>query len=245
MLYGVCRKPAMPQNRLQSRRGVASVFVISCLGSLGIFWTFPACSVAPPNEQLIAEEYDPETGQDLPEDTQHKLVLYAKIGPNSAAAPIGRFLLIRDGSKYCAVRFTFPRKSEEAPGEMFQAPGRSYYAEYQTYFQGDGSGDLRKSNVERKQGTVSGLPYGYWPLPRLAYERGNGAIRCGSERYRWFYPSGVQMTKGEELEFAPTRWADIHNVDVHAPNLIWYGRDKTIIEDIYIPLEELPGAPTQ
>ena len=54
------------------------------------------------------------------------------ISPLSISAPVGRFLLVRNGSNACALRFTDTHRGGDArPPSWWQEGGESEYAEYE------------------------------------------------------------------------------------------------------------------
>src|SRR5512139_286156 len=74
---------------------------------------------------------------------------HARIDWHQVGAPVGRFLLIRKGSSTCAVRFTeFHRGNNAKPPTLFSSGDESHHAEYDWYWQADGSSDFRKPNVQ-------------------------------------------------------------------------------------------------
>jgi hypothetical protein len=65
------------------------------------------------------------------------------VGPSEVLVPIGVFLLVRKGRKIGAIRFTsIEQDSTVGTGK----------ATYESYFQGDGSGSFRSSNVRKQTG---------------------------------------------------------------------------------------------
>jgi len=67
------------------------------------------------------------------------------IAPHYVAMPLGRIVLIRRGSEYCAVKFTEAWKGKTESAR---------FANYESYYQGDGTGDFQSKNVEFKKDTL-------------------------------------------------------------------------------------------
>jgi hypothetical protein len=119
----------------------------------------------------------------------------------------------------------------------------SQYAQYDWFYQGDGSGDFTKPNVEsghRKLYRKS--PVGlFWPF---VLARGDTAVRCGPFRLGWNYPTqvGFNTTYRKEgdvgNELAPTKWKEVSEVNAKDLRLKWYRLDYAR-KDIDIPIDEL------
>jgi len=155
------------------------------------------------------------------------------IGKTAIMMPLGKILLVRRNSEYCAVIFTdfWVGKTEE-----------DLYAKYESYYQGDKSGDLSRQNVKYKNRKLS------FPKPRgigrLAFSFGNKEIQCGTIRLLWsgqgavhFYREGkAQGDYG--IELAPTKWTDISQVNVFDQRLKWYRYDENR-KRVNIPVDQL------
>ncbi len=165
----------------------------------------------------------------------------AMIGTVSVSVPVGRFLLIRNGSDFCAVRFTeFHREPNKAT--RFSPPDDSQYAEHEWFYRGDGSGDLIKP-VESGHGKLYRKPAVGLFHP-FVWPRGRNVVRCGPFRLGWDYPTqiGFNTTYRKEddvgNEIAPTKWKEIREVNAKDPRLKWYRLDYTR-KEIDIPIEQL------
>lgn len=148
-----------------------------------------------------------------------------------AAAPIGRFLLIRKGPDMCAVSFEgFRRAGDAKPPTLFNSGNEHRYAEYDWYYQNDGSGDFTRNNTKHGHDTlVSGPLIG---IGRLAFQTGNTAVNCGPFKLNWRYPDLVKFYRGNKrgdhgIEMAPTLWSSIADVRGNDPNLKWYRYDES------------------
>lgn len=153
------------------------------------------------------------------------------IGKTAIVMPLEKILLVRKGSEYCVIKFSkFWSENTSEVGTLFVASGSDEYAMYESYYQGDKTGDFSKKNVLFKKEKLS------FPKPRgigrLAFSFGNDEIKCGSIKLQWsgegsvhFYREGQKM--GDYgIELAPTKWIDISEVNVFDPRLKWYRYDE-------------------
>ena len=156
-----------------------------------------------------------------------------RLGRDYIALPVGRILLVNIGSRYCAIKFTKAWEGE---------PGDEYFAEYESYYQGDGTGDFSKTNVKHTQGELwRKTPIGIgrlWIISRL-----ENSIRCGPFVLTWGYGTNVYFTATKPIDekrvrAAPTVWSRISEVNVIDPRLKWYGAND-ITERTRIPLDRL------
>ena len=155
------------------------------------------------------------------------------ITPVAVKIPLGKILLVRKTSEYCAVKFT---KFWTGKTEF------DWYASYESYYQGDKTGDFSNKNVLFIKDELS------FPKPRgigrLAFSFGNKNVRCGPIKLFWFGQGWVCVySSGEKqgdygIELAPTKWADISQVNVFDQRLKWYRYDPKR-EDINIPVDQL------
>jgi hypothetical protein len=186
-----------------------------------------------------------QTREDMPDDLESRYnALEQSARKNvtvtymNASSPIGHILLIRNDKDVCAVRFTDFRRGRDAkPPTVFSSGQENLYAEYDWYYQGDGTGDFTTSNVKSghqrlKQGPMVGIG-------RLSLQRGTNMMGCGPFNLSWVYPNNVgfhsSSSKRDDIgnELAPTKWKDIHEINVRDPHLKWYRfdekRDRIII----------------
>jgi len=149
--------------------------------------------------------------------------------------PMGMIFLVRSDCSYCAVRFT--------KEEMGKIDGE-YFAAYESWYQGDGTGDFSKLNVIFVKDDL------WWKLPigigRLwLFSRKQDEVRCGDITLRWLIRTSVELiptkttSKLESIRFAPTPWTSISQVNVADKRLTWY--EARGVEDdrrdIRIPIE--------
>jgi hypothetical protein len=158
------------------------------------------------------------------------------------AAPIGRFLLIPKDTAMCAVLFkNFRRGGDAQPGTSFNTGEEHLYADYDWYFQNDGSGDFAKETVKKGHDKVA-----YGPLVgigRLAFQTTNQKISCESIKLNWTYPDIVQFFRGSKvvgtgIELAPTPWSSISKVNGNDPDIKWFQTDQNRAP-IIIPVSDL------
>jgi hypothetical protein len=155
------------------------------------------------------------------------------IGNTAIVMPLGKILLVRRDSEYCAIKFTkfWTGKTED-----------DLFAKYESYYQGDKTGNFTNKNVKLKKEELS------FPKPRgigrLAFSFGNMNIECGTVKLLWtgqgavhFYREG-QHQGDYGIELAPTPWTDISQVNVRDPRIKWYRYDEKR-KRVNIPLEHL------
>jgi hypothetical protein len=155
------------------------------------------------------------------------------IGRDRIAMPLKRIFLVRADSLYCAVRFT--------KEEIGKTEGE-YFATYESWFQGDGSGEISKSNVEITRGDL------WWKLPIgigrlwLATKK-KDEISCGAISLKWLAQTAVYLTPkkvgvGQVVHFAPTPWTSIAEVNVYDSRIVWYPQGYESPE-IQTPINQL------
>lgn len=160
----------------------------------------------------------------------------------AAGAPIGHFLLIRKENNACAIRFTeYHRDPTSQAPSVFTSGGVSVYAEYDWYFQGDGSGDFSKQNVKVGHAKLANKPL--VGIGRMAFQTGTTLVRCGPFKLWWQGQRAVSFFPGthphdEGIELAPTKWRDVAEIDIRDPQIKWYRYDENR-EITYIPVDEL------
>lgn len=143
------------------------------------------------------------------------------IAPNSIRIPTGLLLLVRRHKDYGAIKFT-----EYWTGKTLE----DEYATYESYFQGDTTGNFTNQNVQFRRGELS--------RPRLrgfgrfSFSSGNTDIQCGPIKLLWsgkgwVYFFSSNQDQGEYgIKLAPTNWTDISQVNVFDSRLRWYQYDQ-------------------
>jgi len=159
---------------------------------------------------------------------------------NAFAMPLGRIVLVRKDSQYGAIKFT-----ETWQGETdFDS-----FTKYESYYQGDGSGDFSKENVLFGKDLLAerrSIPF--FPLsPRtFSYKAGpeNTQIKCGPIKLAWsgwctvYFNERTWKSGDHGIELAPTKWTDITQVNVFDPRVKWYRYDEKQ-KNTFIPIDEL------
>ncbi len=179
----------------------------------------------------VSEMADSKNEEDFRPPGQNEV----HIGPNMVMIPLGRILLIRKDTDYCAIRFTkvWTGKSDD-----------DRYATYEAYHQGDETGDFTNKNVTfRKEELHSPRPsfslFGH-PFAFGIKEE----IRCGPIRLWWTGRGAVYFFERDQrqgdygIELAPTKWTDISQVNISEPRLKWYKYDGKR-KRINIPIDQL------
>lgn len=153
------------------------------------------------------------------------------IGKTAIVMPIGRILLVRKGSDYCAIKFIkLWSENQSQSNTIFIAKGSDEYAICDLYYQGDNTGKFDKKNVEYKRKELSFLkPRG---IGRFAFSFGNREIKCGPIELLWSGKGAVHFYGGNQkqgdygIELAPTKWTDISQVNVFDLRLKWLKYDE-------------------
>jgi hypothetical protein len=150
--------------------------------------------------------------------------------------PLGKIVLVRKDSQYCAVKFTEAWTGETA---------FDHFASYESYYQGDGTGDLSKNNVQfTKDQLAWRRRVGLGRLLTFPAGPQNLEVKCGPMKLFWSSGGSIYFrghAKKEDdygIELAPTKWTDISQVNVFDPRLMWYRYDGKR-KDIYIPIDQL------
>jgi hypothetical protein len=156
-----------------------------------------------------------------------------EIAPNCVQAPIESILLVRRNREYCAIRFLKFWTGETKEDK---------YAIYESYYQGDRTGNFTAKNVKFKKEQL------YSPrlrgIGRLSFSfGGNADIHCGPIELFWTYKGwvyffGESQNQGDYgIELAPTRWKNIGNINVFDNRLKWYRYDEKRPESLQYPVE--------
>jgi hypothetical protein len=85
---------------------------------------------------LAEETLSPKTGKIEPKGSEQENV-YIRSG--NIGIPAERVILARRGSAYGAIKFT----------EFWESPGNNIHGKYESYYQGDGSGDFSRLRNQR------------------------------------------------------------------------------------------------
>jgi len=193
-------------------------------------------------DEIVRAEDDVQFYENLVANRITSLRNTAVVMWGSVAAPIGRFLLIRKGSDMCAVSFEGMHRAGDAKlPTMFHSGDEHRYAEYDWYYQNDGSGDFTRKNTEHGHDTLASGPL--IGIGRLAFQTGNIVMSCGPFKLHWGYPDLVDIFPGIRpgdygIEMAPTSWSNIADVKGNDPDLKWFRYDENR-ENMTIPISDL------
>jgi hypothetical protein len=157
------------------------------------------------------------------------------IGGNAIQMPLGRILLVHKDSQYCAVKFTETWKGKTESAR---------FTNYESYYQGDGSGDFSSKGVQFTKDTLVDRQSVLGRLYPVPFGHRNQEIKCGPIRLFWsgidwvcFF--GLKQKQGDYgIELAPTKWTDISQVNVFDPRLKWYRFDEKR-KHVRIPIDQL------
>lgn len=157
------------------------------------------------------------------------------IGPNGVIMPLGKILLIRKNSDLGAIKFTkfWRGKTED-----------DLYAAYEAYYQDDKTGDFINKNVKFSQEELHS-PKPIFSLFGHPFAFGiKEEIKCGPIRLWWTGKGAVYFFARDQrqgdygIEFAPTKWTDISQVNVFDKRLKWYRYDESR-KRVNIPVDHL------
>lgn len=167
------------------------------------------------------------------------------------SSPIGKMIYVRRKGQACLVRFTsYKKESEERPPTFFSSGAPSVRAEYDSYYQGDGSYDFLRANVKTHRGVVSdaasrGLGRG------LSLRVGvDPAVKCGPLSIVWYFPHslGFDLLNDSNsyvvdytVEMAFTAVDSLSRVDFNDPKLKWLKVGERGVKKLMIPEGELPN----
>lgn len=143
--------------------------------------------------------------------------------PHGIGIPIGKILLVKNGNKICAVRFTsVDRGHDKKEPSIWSSGEESKYAEFDWYCFGDSP---RKEHKKLSLKAPKGIG-------RLAFQTGCPYIKFGSLKLFWSYPTyvyfpefGGSQKEGLEVLFSPTNYQDFNAIDLKQ-NHTWYGYDE-------------------
>ena len=160
-------------------------------------------------------------------------VLIAGTGLNMV---LGRYILVRRGVEYCAVKFT---------DAWYGETDEDRYANYESHYQADGTGDITKENVKVTKEQL--VRRRYWGIGKLSFPVGrqNLDVKCGPIRMAWLGKGSLHFfAEGESdvaqgIELAPTKWKELSEVNVFDPRLKWYKHDQKKRTLTYIHIDQL------
>jgi hypothetical protein len=155
------------------------------------------------------------------------------IAPNAIRVPMGIVLLARYKQEYCAIKFTKFWTGKTPDDE---------YATYESYYQGNKTGNFADKNVKFKTGKLSRPRLR--GIGRLSFSFSHTDIQCGPIKFFWsgrgwvYFFNSSQNQGDYAIELAPTKWSDIPQIDVFDPRLKWYRYDENR-QRAKFPVEQL------
>ncbi len=175
----------------------------------------------------------------LPSDQSPKVL----IGDTAIGPPLGYFALVKDGDRYCAVKFLETGDSKAPEGKY----PNYRYSLYEWYYQGDGSGDFVRQTAKYGQdkATWKFVPF----IGRFSFQTGNTGVDCGDIQLAWYGSTTLtfatarasetwEETLKRGIKVAPTKWTDIKEVNVFDKRLTWYAADSKR-ESRLVPVDSL------
>jgi hypothetical protein len=167
---------------------------------------------------------------------------HTRVDWHQIVTPFQKILLIKQKERFGAVRFTAFHREDDAKQPSVTSEGRaSEYAEYDWFYQGDGSGNFKKANAKQGHGKLVSNPLR--GIGRFAFQTGTVYLECGKFKLFWLYPTSVSFPSeagctDTSLELAPTKWNRIEDVSVHDAKIKWYRCDESR-KSFLIPVEDL------
>jgi hypothetical protein len=153
------------------------------------------------------------------------------IGPRYINIPEKYFLLVRKGPNVGAIRLANVQRDSRGDGK----------ANYESYFQDNGSGSFVSPNVVKRTGEIDIRPMK--GAHTFAWQPGQNKLWVGKWWFGCLSPSSMNMSshfseKDDGYEFAPTNAQDLKDINAADPRLHWYRFDPD--KRITVPVSELP-----
>jgi hypothetical protein len=173
---------------------------------------------------LVAAACRPDVTQQqcFASGTPRQRMTEAKVSPANLCVPDGTLVLIRGRGVLGALRFQDVRDIDPQSG--------TGCARFELHTRTDGA-------WRATDGAVASL--GWFGAHPVVGEHGRTTIAGGGLKLQYDHPGCVEL--GRDLEYAPTGWTSLQDVDEREPRLQWFRRDDTYSRSVTIPLEELPG----
>jgi hypothetical protein len=178
---------------------------------------------------------------DSPQNQKTTPPQFAEVTKWTVSVPLGYFLLIHKDNTTCAIRYTDNKTASGGYSTSYSEGNGHYesrfYAEYDYFYQDDGSGDFKKNNVITGHDKLVGVSGTWSPSDQTD----SISVKCGALKLRGL--SGVAFYQGldpqdEGIELAPTKWRDVSEINFSDPKIKWYRYDKTR-QTIKIPILDL------
>ena len=156
---------------------------------------------------------------------------------SNASAPLGRYLLIRDGDFLCAVRFlNFRRGRDASEGSVWSSGQETLTSAYEWYE----LDQVGSAVTVKDQGKSTAKFTAPWGFGHLVLGGGPENVRCGKREFGWHYPANIDFFQrpDSDRKLAPTRWDQISDIRLDDARLVWYSFDPKR-RDLRIPLGNL------
>lgn len=153
------------------------------------------------------------------------------VSPNAVQPLEGRFLLIRNGTKLCALRFSeILRRGDAKAPTAFNSGEETIRAHY-VWYEGQRVEDKWFITPPLAEGVGEVVKKAAIGVGRLAFGGGDIHIKCGSIRVKWSPPAHVYFYeytyKDEGNEIAVTQHTRIEEIDPNDMGLHWLRLDNT------------------
>ncbi|NWJ42078.1 MAG: hypothetical protein HXX12_14035 [Geothrix sp.] len=161
---------------------------------------------------------------------QSKGEVRAIVGPWKISVPEGVILLIKKGDQFGALRFSAVKPDQEKGWGS---------AQFESAFQGDGSGSFSRSNILVGKGKVHAKSL--VGIGRVSFQVGHTTLKIGPYKFYYSFPNWVDMWPAGELaddygfEFSLVQAKEFSAIDVTAPSLKWYRFDQNRRIEINVP----------
>ena len=159
--------------------------------------------------------------------------------------PKGKIMLVRLDEDICALKFIdfWSEKPGKFTSFWTKKGEEDDYALYEIHYIGDNGEDYLCASEKYKQDKL------YRPTPRgigrLEFSFGNRRIKCRCITLKWFGKGSVAFYNPPRypeadygIEFAPTIWEDISQVNLSEPHIKWYTYERKRQKQI-IPIDQL------
>jgi hypothetical protein len=181
---------------------------------------------------------------------RNNLEYYSQVDKGGVSVPIGYILLIRKDKYACAIRFTDYKIAGSGYGigytgnnsasELNTHFASHSYAEYDYFYQDDGSGSFKNENVNAgraKLGNFSGAEL-------LPDKDDMNLVKCGQLIFRWNGEVGVSFNiepgvNDKDVVLAATKWRKVSEININDPRIKWYRFDNAPKYSKIIPVEDL------
>jgi len=170
---------------------------------------------------------------------EHDAYLFADFDHATISPPVGKWVLVRDNNKLCAIRFVEFWRSH-VDDDNFYYSREEFFSRYDWYYRADGGVTFKGGEFQAGTGVASTKPQ-IWRIERKI------GIKCGSLRFKWIYPNQILFPE-KNSEVAFTGWSEISDVNANDNDLVWIdhlpktGNLSTFpYENHKVPVTQLPA----